>query len=243
MPLPTRVPPVFDRTYTALLANVRGAKLAGIPSDIMIEAVRLDFAQNTSSGVHAGSPAALDWNTMVDLQADAATFGADPVTVAGRTITVAGPGLTIGGALKIDIKGNVLVAGEFEYDQLSGLNGSDGAIALVNAAGQRLSLSNLHFFVGVNGGFIEDADGNVTGLDTDDAIGFSVTGASLDLIIVKEAAGTRSWMGLAANVAGMGVHGLPDAFELEILNLALRYNGKAADASKLDWEGTCRTAW
>ena len=44
----------------------------------------------------------------------------------------------------------------------------------------------MHFFVGVNGAFVEDADGNVTGLDTDDAIGFSVTGASLDLIIVKE---------------------------------------------------------
>ncbi|HET7524617.1 MAG TPA: hypothetical protein VFK10_01625, partial [Burkholderiaceae bacterium] len=32
-----------------------------------------------------------------------------------------------------------------------------------------------------------------------------------------------------------GVNGLPDVFELQILNLALRYNGKAADASKLDW--------
>jgi ClpP class serine protease len=225
------------RTYTVILANVRGAELVGLPEGIEIEAIRLDFASSGSSLSTATVPVGLNWTTAIDLQASAASFGADPVVVGTQTIALSNldAGLSISGALKLDILGSVLAAGEFEYDQLSGLNGSDGAIALVNAAGQRLSLSNLHFFVGVNGGFIEDADGNVAGLDTDDAIGFSVTGASLDLIIVKEAAGTRSWMGLAANVAGMGVHGLPDAFELEILNLALRYNGKAADASKLDW--------
>ena len=130
----------------------------------------------------------------------------------------------------------MLAAGEFDFKQLSGLSGSDGAITLSNATGQRLSLSNMYFFVGVGGAFTEDADGNVTGLDTDEAIGFSVSGASLDLVIVKRD-GRRacaSWMGVAAHVNGMGVHGLPDVFELEILNLDLRFNGKAADASKLE---------
>ena len=58
------------------------------------------------------------------------------------------------------------VAGEFQYEQLSGLNGSDGAITLTNAKAQRISVSNVQLFVGVNGGFITDTDGNVTGLDT-----------------------------------------------------------------------------
>jgi hypothetical protein len=56
-----------------------------------------------------------------------------------------------------------------------------------------------------------------------------VTGASLDLIIVNETTGTlRKWMGIAAHVGAMTVHGLPDTFELEILNLDLLYNGPAA---------------
>jgi hypothetical protein len=98
----------------------------------------------------------------------------------------------------------------------------------------RLSLSNLHFFVGVGGAFVEDAEGNVTGLDTDDAIGFSVTGASLDLISVKEGGGAlRSWTGVAAGINAMGVHGLPSAFELEIS--ILRCASTAGGCSKLDW--------
>jgi hypothetical protein len=38
---PAKRPAGFDRTYTALLAGVRGATLAGLPSDIVIEATRL----------------------------------------------------------------------------------------------------------------------------------------------------------------------------------------------------------
>src|SRR5207253_5696731 len=81
-----------------------------------------------------------------------------------------------------------------------------------------------------------DDDGNVTGLDTDDAIGFGVTGGSLDLIIVTETTGLlRSWMGVAAHVDEMAVFGLPDTFELEILNLDLLFNSPASDSSKMNW--------
>ena len=225
------------RAYTTILAEVRGAALVGIDG-IEIEAIRLEFASSSATGAPPLPIAPLDWTTRVDLQSTAATFGADPVVVGTRTIdlTAADAGISISGALKMDIMGFVLAAGEFEFDQLTALNASDGLITLANATGMRLSLSNMHFFVGVGGGFVEDAEGNVTGLDTDDAIGFSVTGASLDLISVKEGGGAlRSWTGVAAGINAMGVHGLPSAFELEILNLALRFNGKAADASKLDW--------
>src|SRR6185369_4522402 len=105
-----------------------------------------------------------------------------------------------------------------------------------NASGMRLTLTNVFFFVGVNGAFTQDVDGNVTGLDLANAVGFSVNNAGLDLVIVNETAGAmRKWMGVAAHVGSMGVSGLPNVFELEILNLDLRFNGKAADQSKLAW--------
>jgi hypothetical protein len=78
----------------------------------------------------------------------------------------------------------------------------------------------------------------VTGLDTsDDAIGFGVSNASLDLVIVKEGGtGTRSWMGITAASARWVSTACRATFAIEILDLALRFNGKAADGSKLDWK-------
>jgi hypothetical protein len=232
---PTAADPT--RSYTAILADVKGASLVGLPAGIKIEATRLSFASSNSSLSTPTTTVGLDWTTAVDLDAAAASFGADSVVVGTRTIdfTAADAGLAIGGTLTLDIFGFVLAAGTFAFEQKTGLNGTDGAITLSNASGQRLALSNMYFFVGTNGSFIMDADGAVTGLDTDDAVGFSVSNASLDLVIVKDGASARSWMGVAANVSSMAVHGLPDSFDLEILNLALRYNGKAADASKLNW--------
>ena len=143
--------------------------------------------------------------------------------------------LRASGTVALDILGYALAVGKFEFDQRSGINGSDGAITLTNASAQRLSLSDLQFFVGLGATFVEDANHKVTGISTDDTLGFSVAGASLDLVIVKEGAGTRKWMGLAASVGAMEVHGLSSTFDLQVLDLALRFNGKAADASKLDW--------
>jgi hypothetical protein len=226
------------RTYTVILAGVAGAGMVGLPDGVVIEATRLDFLSNDSSLSTTTNKVALDWTTAVDLDASAASFDADDVVIANRTITPTAldAGLSISGAVKLDILGYVLAAGEFSFDQLFGISGSDGAITLANATGQRLTLSNLQFFVGVNGAFAEDTEGNLTGLDTDDAIGFGVSNASLDLIIVKEGGtGTRSWMGITAGIGAMGVYGLPGDFALEILSLALRFNGKAADGSKLDW--------
>ena len=46
----------------------------------------------------------------------------------------------------------------------------------------------------------------------------------------------RSWMGLAAHVNAMQIHGLPDTFELAILNLDVLFNSPATlDGSRLNW--------
>jgi hypothetical protein len=131
------------RAYTVILAGVQGAGMVGLPDGIVIEATHLDFLSNDSSLSTPTTKVALDWTTAVDLDASATSFDADDVVVANRTITLTNldAGLSISGAVKLDILGYVLAAGEFSFDQLFGINGSDGAITLANATGQRLSLS------------------------------------------------------------------------------------------------------
>jgi len=91
----------------------------------------------------------------------------------------------------------------------SGLTIADGTISLTNASLLTVELSSVYLFVGLNGAFTRDADNIVTGLDTTQAVGFGVSGASLDLAIVSEATpGTRSWTGVAAHVGLMSVYGL-----------------------------------
>src|SRR4029079_18431593 len=59
----------INRTYTAIAASVHGAGLAGLPSDIVIEAVELNFVSNDSSLSTPAIKVGLDWTTRVDLQA------------------------------------------------------------------------------------------------------------------------------------------------------------------------------
>ncbi len=87
------------RTYTAILASIRGASLVGLPDSIQIEAISLDFVSSGSSLSTPTVPVGLDWAHAIDLQSTATTFGADAVVIGGRTIglTAADAGLSIGG--------------------------------------------------------------------------------------------------------------------------------------------------
>jgi hypothetical protein len=70
------------------------------------------------------------------------------------------------------------------------------------------------------------------------AVGFFVNNASLDLAIVSEASvGGRKWVGVSANIASLGVTGLPDAFSLKIKDLQFLYNVASADGKRMDWTG------
>ncbi|PYO11795.1 MAG: hypothetical protein DMD31_17845, partial [Gemmatimonadetes bacterium] len=241
---PAKSPSGFDRTYTALSASLRGVGLTGLPAGVIIEATRLEFASNSSTGTY-GSLAALDWTHTIDLQAGDAAFDADAIVVGGRTLSLTTGGFTIGGALKIDLQGFVLAAGAFQYQQLTGQAINDGAgISATGVTLQTIDLTGLQLFVGVNGAFVTDSDGNVTGLNTSAATGFSVSGASLDIAIASETSGAlRSWMGLAAHVGLMSVHGLPAGFELQVLSLDLRYNAPDdASGTRLNWAGVSQVA-
>ncbi|KPK35956.1 MAG: hypothetical protein AMJ65_16940, partial [Phycisphaerae bacterium SG8_4] len=254
---PSKSPAEFDRIYTALIAGVRGARLEGLPDNgtpndftddpIVIEATWLEAISNDSTGMTPEEPSGLNWKTVFDLDDDG-DFGEedeDWLVVGGRTIDLeVQEDLIISGSLTLKIDGFVLAAGTFEFTQDLDVTIDDGAGpvgVLTNATLQTLSISNMYLFIGTNGDFTRDVDENVTGLDTSDAVGFSISGASLDLAIVSEdpsLASPRSWIGVAVHVNAMSVHGLPETFELNVTAMDLLYNipDTSAAPQKLDWD-------
>ena len=132
-------------------------------------------------------------------------------------------------------------AGTFEITQQSGLTINDGVNPeITNASLLTISLSDVYLFVGVDGAFTRDANQIVTGLDTSAALGFSVSGAALDLAILSEAAMTlpapRSWTGIAAHVDAMTVHGLPSTLVFSVNDLDVFFNIAASDGSRINWD-------
>ena len=69
-----------DRSYMAITASLSGAELLGIPG-LVIKATELRLEINKASSATNPNLAALNWNTAVDLDASAPTFGADPVEI------------------------------------------------------------------------------------------------------------------------------------------------------------------
>ena len=240
----------FDptRSFTMLQAKLQGIQFVGIPASLNLGIPDLDFSFN---GVSSSLPGfagvtlpSLDWTQSINLNPGIGSLGSlgsfaiSPIVIGGLPITLTGfdTGLSINGSITLNLFGSVLAYGHFDFNQLSGVSASDGSIALTNASGMHLSLSQLQFFVGVNGDFVKDAANQVTALDTSRAIGFSASDATLDLWILKEGGtGGRAWTAVSATIGAMAVHGLPGDVVLEVLNLSLAYNAAAADGSKLDW--------
>ena len=156
--------------------------------------------------------------------------------------------LSIEGSVDLDLFGLVLATGTFEMTQQDGVVINDGnGINLTNASLMTVSLSNLNLFVGVGASLDENGspdDISDDFINTGSAIGFTVAGASLDMAIVKEDPlfGVRSWTGLSAHVNGMGIVGLPDAFELNVRELDLLLNIPAADTTKINWAGVAQVS-
>ena len=117
-------PADFDRTYSALIANVNGLTLNGLPEEILIEAHTLNFESNSATGTSPVSPAALDWNKMIG-QVSEETFTASPITTGGLNI-LTNPSLSISGTLTLDLDGFVLGSGSFSFDQKRDQSVSEG---------------------------------------------------------------------------------------------------------------------
>src|SRR5260370_42535188 len=136
----------------------------------------------------------------------------------------------------MDVKGFVLASGTFAFAQTLNQTISDGTALtttpLTGVTVQTIAVSNVNLFVGANGAFAQDSKGNAVldgngnaTIDTSTGTGFSVTGASLDLVTATETTGQqRSWMGLAAHIDKMGTQGLPNSLTLQVHSLDLLYN-------------------
>ena len=235
------------RSYTALMTSVGGASLVGIPG-IEVNVVSLAYESNLYSVPDTGP---LNWGNSIDLQPGSATFVSDPV-YAGDTLI--DPDIfLLQGELNLSIgEGFVLASGQFDIDirnaQTEGgaFDVTDDVVTVTNANVLNINLEHVFLFVGVNGAFVKDADGSVTGLDTDDAIGFSVSEASLALAIISETSNplapgpVASYTGIRVEVTEMAVHGLPDTFEFAVRDLVFLLNVPYVDVdlneTRLDWD-------
>ena len=78
----------------------------------MVEASLFEVQFNKAFGTGAEP---LDWATMVDLQADATSFGADPIVLAGRTLSLSGALDRVGGVVELSVFGFVTASAEFDF--------------------------------------------------------------------------------------------------------------------------------
>jgi len=220
------------RNWTGIAAHVDLMTVVGInPAVFTLTLQNLDLLYNVADT--SASPAKLNWDALSDVGANPAIVG-----LGGLTATL---DLKVSGSLALGIGSFVKAAGSVEFTQQSGLTLNDGsALGDINADVLMIRLSAVHLFVGMGAGaFQYDSTNKVyTGIDTTDAIGFLVSGASLDLALVNERTGAkRNWTGIAAHVDLMTVVGInPAVFTLTLQNLDLLYNVAASgDNSKLDW--------
>lgn len=220
----------FDgRSYSALIAEVNGAEIIGLPDNITIAAPSLNFQLNTSTGTDDTSPLALDWTSMIDLNPNATEFEAEEI------ISLTTSGFGIGGELNLDLNGLVQVTGEFSFTQSQNQTISDGTTLttspLTGITVQTISISDLNMFVGVNGVLSE------SGIDITNATGFYVEGGSLDLVTATETSGSRrKWMALAAHTDLMTVTGLSEELDLSIESLDIAFNSAdKTTGTKLNW--------
>ncbi len=218
----------WQGSYYALTASVTGATLTGLPSGVSIEATNLGFTLNSSSGTLAtsGTPA-LTWSTVTGSPAGLSTL--------------TGSEFSISGNLMLDIEGFVLGSGSFVFSQAGGQTISDGTSlttsALTDVTIQQIGVTDLNLFIGVNGGFgALDSNGNAT-ISSSQGTGFSVTGASLELVTATEATGQqRSWMAVLAQVEQMTAQDLPVTMQVQSLNLLYNVPDQTTSTT-LNWAG------
>ena len=118
--------------------------------------------------------------------------------------------LQVGGSLELGISTVVKAAGTFLITKVTGKSFDDGAIEVFTGNLLSIKISNVHLFVGDGAGDFTYTDGIATGIDTSNATGFKVSGASLDVAIISSTETTgatvgKSWTGISARVQTMTV--------------------------------------
>ncbi|MDX6411750.1 MAG: hypothetical protein QOE91_1266, partial [Gaiellaceae bacterium] len=167
---------------------------------------------------------AINWNTAIDLDETATTFGADPVLVLGRPITLAVQLFGISGTLaNLNIQDLVSGTVSFEFTKsLVAVDVPGGALAGATLIQLGVTVSSL---------FVGDPNG----------VHFTATGGSLAIAALRPAAATgpatddRSWLAVKGSITGAEFFGVP-GLTLQIASLRLEVN-RATGAYDADGAG------
>jgi len=218
-----------DRSYLAFEAELVNAAMVGLPDDFMVEASLLVVQVNKAFGTGAE---ALDWASMVDLQADATSFGADPIVLAGRTLALSGALERVGGEVELNVFGFVTASAEFDFtrQQIDVDFNGDGHYSLADGDMDNASLITLFLrvtrvFVGV----------------PDQGVGFELTTGTLAIAVIKsqDAGDDRSFMAVSASLTNAQLLGI-EGVTVKARTLSLEINQASSSVEPnlpaLDWQ-------
>ncbi|MFS6827009.1 DUF4347 domain-containing protein [Cyanobium sp. ATX-6F1] len=232
------------RRWMGLAASVSQLDLVGLPSDLL-ELRSLNVLYNKTD---PASGSRLDWSNLVSTtEADNTDGHLNGLAEEIQSLTST-TDLSVSGDVALNLEGAVLATGTIGVSLKSGLSIDDCNVNVDNASLLLVELSDLDVFVGSGGAFTRedasDPDSAVTGIHTDEAVGFSVSGANLDLAVLQEVPPTtgggtaRSWLGLAGSLESMAPVGLPDGITIEVNNLKVLFNGPDSSTApeRIDWQ-------
>ncbi|WP_172327532.1 LEPR-XLL domain-containing protein, partial [Mangrovicoccus sp. HB161399] len=227
---------------------LEAAGAQGVFADTLSVALRL---LETAGGSYQGVAASLGGAGIVGVNAVAmtvsgATLRANSSTTGTRVNwdgtgdVFALAGVTADRRLEVDATVGIAAGDAAFFSGTARIAVSDVTALDLSAQGQGSVTGGL-LTVSASGGsafFGSGASLSGTAIATTGGTGVSVTGASLDLAILNESGGTRSWTGLAAGIDGAALENLPDV-DLSLSSAsALRNAASGAGAAKLsgaDW--------
>ncbi len=211
-------------TYTGLELNIAEAGLTGVPGLILTVASGSVPFNEVSTGTTK-----LDWGSTTS------DNGLLPVDTFSDKL-IASLDLSIGGTVLVDAFGVVLGTATFNMTQGTTTLTDTVTPTPTVVTGDLLlvTVTNANLFVGTGASIDTNATARLDDdvLDVTGAIGFHVSGASLNLATLTDSGTT--YTGLELNIAEAGLDGVP-GLTLTVASGSVLFNEVSAGTTKLDW--------
>jgi hypothetical protein len=224
----------------ALEASVGAAEFVGIDG-LTISVNSWSFPSTRAAAPLGNGTTAVENTTFVDFSADTSKDG----TVGTPLLVETGPSSTYAitmdgrevlkaeGAVELDVFGFFYASGTFAFEKASDtVTLSDGS-ADVPVETLQIGATVSNAFVGVNGPYLVDSNGNgvieVNDTPNEDALGLSLSNVEFALALLKKKptgptdTDQRSWMALNASVGSAAFVGV-DGLTIEVFDLAVSIN-------------------
>ncbi len=211
-------------TYTGLELNIAEAGLTGVPGLILTVASGSVPFNEVSTGTTK-----LDWGSTTS------DNGLLPVDTFSDKL-IASLDLSIGGTVLVDAFGVVLGTATFNMTQGTTTLTDTVTPTPTVVTGDLLlvTVTNANLFVGTGASIDTNATARLDDdvLDVTGAIGFHVSGASLNLATLTDSGTT--YTGLELNIDEAGLDGVP-GLTLTVASGSVLFNEVSAGTTKLDW--------